>query len=210
MHFVTCIKKMVMLSFAAVFLASCYKYKSAPQVASPAYIRVFNSLPYTVDALHAGQAAPVLCFLMDPTNDSSGVASGGSVVGDWLQTRELFSLSYAADAGTALNAQATISQVNAGLPTQNVTNANYEYPGKMHVLTAPAMNGIDMSAWAQVPSGKHRILFVTRPEDDRPFATLPSSLRSDVIIDTTVDLQEGEVYTMNALLTDIDKNIYGA
>jgi hypothetical protein len=213
MHFVTCINKMVMLSLTAgsmVFLSGCYKYKEQPQLSNPAYLRVFNSLPYKVDALHAGQAAPFLCFLIDPVNDSAGVANSGTVVGDWLHTRELFSLSYASDAATALDAQSTVSQINSGLPTVNVTNANYEYPGKLHVLTAPAINGMDMSAWAQVPSGKHRIIFVTRPQDDRPFGQLPTSLRRNVIIDTTVNLQAGEVYTVNALLRDIDKNIYGS
>ncbi|MBN8853876.1 MAG: hypothetical protein BGO55_10850 [Sphingobacteriales bacterium 50-39] len=203
-------KKVASLSLVmVVLLTSCYKYKERPQVSNPAYIRVFNSLPYTVDALHAGQAAPFLCFLMDPVNDAAGVPDNGAVVGDWLHTRELFSLSYAADAGTALNAQSTIDQINSGLPAQDVINANYEYPGKLHVLTAPAMNGIDMSAWAQAPSGKHRLIFVTRPQDDRPFDQLPVSLRRNVIIDTTVDLQAGEVYTINALATDIDKSQYG-
>lgn len=193
-----------------VLLSGCYKYNERPPVSDAAYLRVFNSIPFTVDALHAGQAAPFLCFLIDPTSDASGVVRGGAIEGDWLHTRELFSLSYAADAATALNAQSTVNQINAGLPTQNVTNANYEYPGKLHVLTAPAMNGIDMSAWAQVPSGKHRFVFVTRPQDNRPFDSLPASLRQNVIIDTTVNLQAGEVYTMNALLRDIDRNIYGA
>lgn len=213
MHIVNCIKRRVLLSLtigAMAFLTGCYKYNEQPQLSNPAYLRVFNSLPYTVDALHAGQAAPFLCFLMDPVNDPAGVADSGAVVGDWLHTRELFSLSYAADAATALNAQSTVNLINSGLPTQSVTNANYEYPGKLHVLTAPAMNGIDMSAWAQVPSGKHRIIFVTRPQDDRTFGQLPTSLRKNVIIDTTVDLQAGEVYTVNALLRNIDKNIYGA
>ncbi|MBN9380833.1 MAG: hypothetical protein J0H74_08715 [Chitinophagaceae bacterium] len=213
MRIVFSIKKVLLLASTAAMislLTGCYKYKEQPQVANPAYIRVFNSIPFTVDAMHAGQAAPFLCFLVDPVKDADGIANGGAIVGDWLHTRELFSLSYAADAATAMNAQSTINVINTGLPTQNVVNANYEYPGKLHVLTSPPMNGMDMSAWAQMPSGKHHIIFVTRPEDDRPFSQLPGSLRKNVIIDTTVDLQAGEVYTINALATDIDKNQYGA
>ena len=213
MHSVFRIKKAVrslaVLAASSMAFTGCYKYKELQQVPNAAYLRVFNSLPFTVDALHAGQAAPFLCFLVDPVLDADGLPNGGAIVGDWLQTRNLFSLSYAADAATAMNAQSKASQINAGLPAQDVVNANYEYPGKLHVLTAPAMNGMDLSAWAQVPSGKHRFVFVARPQDNRPFGGLPGTLRKTVIIDTTLDLEPGEVYTMNALATDIDKNQYG-
>lgn len=193
-------------------LTGCYKYEEKSQISNPSYLRVFNSIPFNLDAVHAGQAQPFLCFLVDPKFDASGNPIDGAVVGDWLHTRELFSLSYAADAATALNAQQTVSNVNtinSGVPLQNVTNANYEYPGKLHVLTAPQMNGIDLSAWAQVPSGKHRILFVVRPQDNTPFNQVATTLRSNTIIDTTIDLQAGEVYTMNALATDLDNAKYG-
>lgn len=188
----------------------CYKYQTAPQISNPAYLRVFNAIPYTVDALHAGQQVPFLCMLIDPVFDRSNVPVSGAVVGDWLHTRELFSLSYASSAGTALDAQEIQNINNPNMPAVNITNANYEYPGKMHVLTAPAMNGIDMSAWAQVASGKHRFVFITRPLNDTPFGDLIPTLRNNVIIDTTLDLKAGEVYTINTLSTDIDNNKFGA
>ncbi|OQP50293.1 hypothetical protein A4H97_00135 [Niastella yeongjuensis] len=213
MHSVFRIKKVIqrlaIVAASSMTLTGCYKYKELEQVPNAAYLRVFNSIPFTVDALHAGQAAPFLCFLVDPVTDADGIPNGGAISGDWLQTRNAFSLSYAADAATALNAQQKQSQINAGLPTEDVVNANYEYPGKLHVLTAPAMNGMDLSAWAQIPSGKHRFVFVARPQDNRPFGELPGTLRKNMIIDTTIDLEPGEVYTMSALATDIDKNQYG-
>jgi hypothetical protein len=200
--------KILAVFTTVVLLSGCYKYKEQPQLQKPAYLRVFNSIPFTLDAFHAGQAEPFLCFIIDPHFDGSGAPDTGAVVGDWLHNRELFSLSYAADAGTALDAQAITNLNDPNLPTQTVPNANYEYPGKLHVLTAPQMNGLDLSAWAQVPSGKHRVLFVVRPEDNTPFSKVAPSLKK-ILIDTTLDLSAGEVYTINALSTDIDNNGYG-
>jgi hypothetical protein len=191
-------------------LSGCYKYKQAQPLSNPAYLRVFNSIPYDVSALNA-QSAPFLCFLMDPVFDASGAPSGGTIVGDWLQVRELYSMSYPLDAGTALNAGNGQYSNNTGNPTISyVTNANYEYPGKVHVATAPPMNGLDLSAWAQVPSGKHRLMFVTRPQNNTAFGQLASPLRSKVLIDTTVNLTAGDVYTLDALETNLDSGSYGA
>jgi hypothetical protein len=190
-----------------ILLSGCYKYKDAPQLSSPAYLRVFNSIPSQVNALTASRQH-FLCFLFDPAFDAAGAPAGGAVVGDWLQTRELFSLSYPIDAGTALNAGNGNSDP---FGTSNyVTNTNYEYPGKMHVLTAPSMNGLDLSSWAQVPSGKHRILFVVRPQSNTSFGELGSSLRKTILIDTTVNLTAGEVYTLDAVITNPDSNYFGA
>src|SRR5258708_6292201 len=202
------IQSMLPGCLAVVLLSGCYKYKDAPQLSSPAYLRVFNSIPSKVNALTASQQH-FLCFLFDPAFDASGVPAGGAVVGDWLQTRELYSLSYPIDAGTALNA-GNGSSAGVGGAVNYVTNANYEYPGKMHVLTAPPMNGLDLSSWAQVPSGKHRLVFVVRPQSNTPFGELGSSLRRSILIDTTVNLTAGEVYTLDAVITNPDSNYFGA
>lgn len=198
------------LLVVALALTGCYKYKSGQALSNPAYLRVFNSIPYEQTALNA-QTYPFLCFLMDPTFDASGAPVGGTVVGDWLQLRQLYSMSYAADAGTALNAGSGQYSNQVGSPDViYVTNANYEYPGKVHVPTAPAMNGLDLSAWAQVPSGKHRLMFVVRPQSNTAFGDLAATLRSKIIIDTTVDLTAGNVFTLEAVETNIDSNKYGA
>jgi hypothetical protein len=77
------------------------------------------------------------------------------------------------------------------------------------VLTAPSLGGFDLSAWAQVSSGQHRVLFVSRPQNYTAFASLSDSIRRRVLIDTTITLQTGEVYTMEALLMNIDASRYG-
>jgi hypothetical protein len=91
----------------------------------------------------------------------------------------------------------------------STTPVNFDYPGNAKVLTAPAINGFDMSAWAQVKSGKHRIVFVVRPKNNIPFTDLSKEIRSQVVIDTTVNYEKGEVYTMQILLRNMDKAEYG-
>ena len=76
---------------------------------------------------------------------------------------------------------------------------NPEYPGKENVLVGPVLNGFDLSSWAQVPSGTHRVMFLYRPTNSIPFFQLEPALRKKVLIDTTLDLTEGEVYTMHVL-----------
>jgi hypothetical protein len=191
-------------------LCGCNKYNEVKPPSNPAYLRVFNSIPYTQSAISA-QALPFLCFLMDPTFDASGIPNGGGTVGDWLQVRELYTTSYPMDAGTALNAGNGQYTNNPGNPTIDyITNANYDYPGKLHVPTAPDMNGLDLSAWAQVPSGKHRILFVSRSQDNTPFGQLAAGIRKGVLIDTTLDFTAGHVYTLEATMANIDSSRYGA
>jgi hypothetical protein len=77
------------------------------------------------------------------------------------------------------------------------------------VLTAPSINGLDLSAWAQVASGKHRVLFIVRPQNYIDFSSLSDTIKRKIVIDTTVDLQQGEVYTMEAVLQDVDASKYG-
>jgi hypothetical protein len=86
---------------------------------------------------------------------------------------------------------------------------NYEYPGNAHVLTAPVINGFDLSAWAQVPSGRHRIVFIKRPTNGLGFKNLSSTIRNDVLLDTTVNFEKGEVYTLEVISRDLDNGKYG-
>jgi len=186
-------------------LTGCKKYAEAPLMKDPAYIRVFNNLTTTVDFLHSQQVAPFLTFLADPAVDAAGVPSDAAVTGDFLGARQFYSLS------------APINEANSSLATVNpggnsgpvVTNMNYEYPGNAHVLAAPVINGLDLSAWAQFPSGKHRILFVVRPSNNIAFSNLSATVRSNILIDTTIDFQKGEVYTMEVVSRDIDNAKYG-
>jgi hypothetical protein len=157
----------------------------------PAYLRIFNDIPYTLDATSKGQPLPFLTFLLDPETEGKGIPRRAEIMGDFLATRQIYSLSYPINAGN----------INAVV--------NYDYPGKTTVRSAPPINGLDLSAWAQIPSGKHRVVFVTRPFTDTPFIQLPAKARQNILIDTTIDFEAGEVYTMETLAKDIDRSIYG-
>lgn len=186
--------------------SGCKKYEEAPLLENPAYIRVFNSIPQAGDALHTGGILPFVTFLMDPEMDANGLPVSAEVTGDFMDTRQLFSLSYPINAANS----SFSSFIQIGRGGQSLLGPiNYEYPGNAHVLTAPAINGFDLSAWAQVPSGKHRIVFVFRPRNNVAFKDLSPASRRNVLIDTTIDLSAGEVYTLEALVHNIEKKMYG-
>lgn len=180
--------------FAAIF-SGCKKYELKPLEQEPAYIRVFNNLTFNVDFLNHTQTPPFLTFLMDPEVDAAGVPNNAGIIGDHLGTRQLYSASYPINAGN--------SSVVNGYPV------NYEYPGNAHVLTAPVINGFDLSSWAQIPSGKHRIMFVVRPQSSTAFKDLGTVQRGSVLIDTTINMEKGEVYTLEVVSRDLDNNKYG-
>jgi hypothetical protein len=193
-------RKHLFLYMLIIVLAGCKKYEEAPLVESPAYIRVFNDLATTVDVLHNGQSAPFFTFVMDPHMDKDGLVDTGAVVGDYLGTRQLFSLSY------------PINEANSSIGQGTGTflyPINYEYPGNAHVLTAPAINGFDLSAWAQVPSGKHRVMFINRPQSNVPFKNLSAIIRKNILLDTIVNFDKGEVYTLEVVSRDLDRGIFG-
>jgi hypothetical protein len=186
-----------------VSLAGCRKFAESPAAigSNPAYLRVFNVIPNTQTPFNSTAAVPFFTFLFDPKLDKSGIPYDGAIVGDWLGTRHLFCNSYPLDEGNSLG---------ASLDTLVTHNITYEYPGSAHVLTAPPINGYELSAWAQVPSGKHRVQFVSRPQTDTAFANLSATIRKEVLIDTVIDLQPGEVYTLEAVALDEDNRRYGA
>lgn len=203
-------KKYIIPAFlaSAALVAGCKKYEEAPLVQNAAYIRVFNDIPTGIDPLHTGQVSPFLTFVMDPHMDAQNVADTGAVVGDFLATRELYSLSYPIN--EANNSIGHTTYDMSDIPVSvSLTPINLEYPGNAHVQTAPAINGFDLSAWGAVPSGKHRILFISRPQSNVNFTNLSVAIRKRVLVDTVVDLQPGEVYTMEMVTRDLDKGEYG-
>lgn len=175
----------------AVF-SSCKKYAELTPVSKAAYLRVFNDLNYILGPANSSLPSTEITFLFDPVFDKAGLPVNASIVGDYISVRSLFSASFPANAG------------NIGVTRQP------EWPGALTVLTAPTINGFDLSSWAQVPSGKHRIMLMGRPQTDTAFVNLPASGRTTVIADTTVDLGAGEVYTLEAVLYDGASNSTGA
>lgn len=181
-----------LLGFEIVLSFSCKKYPQLASLHQPAYLRVFNDLNYVLGPANSSAPSNEITFLLDPVTDKTGLPVGASIIGDYITVRELFSASYPANAG------------NIGVTRQP------EWPGSVTVLTAPTINGLDLSSWAQVPSGKHRIMLMGRPQTDTPFVNLPASARTTVIADTTIDLSAGEVYTVEAALFDEATNSTGA
>ncbi|SDS65894.1 hypothetical protein SAMN05216490_1561 [Mucilaginibacter mallensis] len=200
----------LLLSFMA-FIAGCKKYAIIPSLKDPAYIRVFNDLNNPVDVFHSQQAAPFLTFLMDPKTDGAGIPNDAAVIGDALGTRQLFSLSYPINEANSSTGGQLIGYVNGSyiLEPPVLYPVNHEYPGNAPVLSASFINGFDLSAWAQAPSGKHRIMFVVRPQNAVGFKDLSTAQRGNILLDTTVNFEKGEVYTLEVISRDLDNNKYG-
>ena len=172
------------LVIGLLYLTSCQKIEYT-RMDNPAYIRVFNSLNHRLSLETKGEKVPYLCMLINPTFDSNGLPIGAEMVGDFLDVREIYAPPYPTHIGAS------------------ATQSNPEYPGKERVLAGPVLNGFDLSSWAQVPSGEVHMMFFYRPKDNVGFFDLSSTLREKPLIDTTVQLSAGEVYTMNVLSTDM-------
>lgn len=201
-------KIFLILLGTVIFTAGCKKYDIAPQIADPAYIRVFNDLTTTIDAFNSAQAPPFLTFLLDPKTSTGGIPTDAAIIGDHLTTRQLYSKSFPINEANSSIGNGTIGL--GGSPDAPVLYPqNYEYPGNAPVLAAPVINGFDLSSWAQISSGQHRIMFVVRPQTITPFKALSEAQRSSVLLDTTINFEKGEVYTLEVISRDLDKSKYG-
>lgn len=172
-------KNILLVAGIVLVMMGCSKtqYNS---IANPAYFRVFNSLNYTIDITIKDQPQPFLAMVVDPEFDASGVVTAGKVLGDFLDKRGAYAPAYPQNAGST-------------------DYKNTEYPGHAKVLAGPVLNGINLSSWAQIPSGKHRLVFYSRPVNATPFFSLDARDRQKVIVDSMVDLTAGEIYTMEVL-----------
>ncbi|VTR44048.1 hypothetical protein [Sphingobacterium thalpophilum] len=179
-------KSLLVVAYASIFaavIASCTKTEYRT-VDNPAYIRVFNNLTYTITLDNKEEAQPFFCMFIDPEFDATGKPIGGLTVSDFLDKRNIYAAPNAA---------------HAGLSTSRF---NPEYPGKELVPTAPILNGFDLTNWAQVPAGRRRFLFMTRPISNVPFSKLPDEQQRKVFLDTIIDLSSREVYTLHVLQKD--------
>lgn len=193
--------RLLYIILLCVILSGCTKYSPGEPIKDAAYIRVFNSIASGVEPTDIGGINPFLTFLMDPEKAADSAFIGAPVMCDYLNTRRLASQSYPTDADTDPSAPVTVIGSPNGAPVYTGI-LNFEYPGKAHVPAAPAMNGFDMSSWAQVKPGRHRIVFVVRPKNDVPFSEQDERVRKNILIDTVVELKPGEVYTLEAIQTN--------
>jgi hypothetical protein len=166
-----------------LFASGCVKVEYS-KIEDPAYLRVFNNLNYVQTLGSKDDKVPFLCMLINPVVDESGMPLSAGIVGDFLDQRDPYAPPYPSHTGTS-------TSVN-----------NPEYPGKENVLVGPILNGFDLSSWAQVPSGKVRVIFAYRPKNTVPFFQLESRLKKDILIDTTIILTSKEVYTLHVLQKD--------
>ncbi|MFC3196466.1 hypothetical protein ACFOET_02445 [Parapedobacter deserti] len=176
---------LLLLPLFLLLVNSCRKTEYRT-VDSPAYIRIFNSLNIPVNVVNKDDPASFLCLFIDPEFDENGHPIGGLMEGDFLDVRARY---------------ASPNPTHVG-----VSNSPYnpEFPGKELYPTAPILNGYDLTNWAQISSGKRRFLFMHRPRNTEPFAELNPNMVS-VCIDTTINLAEGEIYTMHVLLENFEK-----
>ncbi|WP_316841699.1 hypothetical protein [Pedobacter gandavensis] len=151
------------------------------KIEDPAYLRVFNNLNYSIGLNNKDEAVPFLTMLIDPEMDANGMPVKAAITGDFLDQREPYAPPYPSHVGSSISYK------------------NPEYPGKENVLVGPVLNGFDLSSWAQIPSGKHRVVFMFRPVNNVPFFNLDSRLKKNILIDTTMVLDAKEVYTLHVL-----------
>lgn len=168
-----------------ILLSACRKTEYNI-IDSPAYLRVFNSLNYDINVNNKDLPPPFLVMVIDPVYDASGLITGGDVLGDFLDKRAPYAPPYPDKAGST-------------------SFKNTEYPGSAKVLAGPILNGIDLSSWAQVKSGKHRVVFYSRPINPTPFFSLEARDRQSLLADSTINFTPGEVYTMEILQKAIKK-----
>ncbi|WP_316822467.1 hypothetical protein [Pedobacter gandavensis] len=168
-----------------LFLCGCSKVDYA-KIEDPAYLRVFNNLNYAIGLNNKDEAVPFLTMLIDPEMDADGMPVKAAITGDFLDQREPYAPPYPSHVGS------------------NLSYKNPEYPGKENVLVGPVLNGFDLSSWAQIPSGKHRVVFMFRPVNNVPFFNLDSKLKKNVLIDTTMVLDSKEIYTLHVLQKNFD------
>jgi len=173
----------VSLCFA---ITGCTKVEYT-KIEEPAYLRVFNNLNYIQTLETKDDKVPYFCMLINPVADASGMFTGAEIVGDFLDKREPYAPPYPSHVGSS-------TSVN-----------NPEYPGKENVLVGPVLNGFDLSSWAQVPAGNVRVVFAYRPKNTVPFFQLEDRLKKDILIDTVINLNSKEVYTLHLLQTDFVK-----
>lgn len=175
------------LSYASLallfFMAGCSKVEYK-KIDDPAYLRVFNNLNYKIGIDNKDELLPFLTMLIDPEMGQDGIPTHAAIKGDFLDQREPYAPPYPSHVGSG------------------TTKNNPEYPGRENVLVGPVLNGYDLSSWAQVPSGKHRIVFMFRPKNEIPFFDLETKLKKNVLIDTTIVLDSKEVYTLHVLQKD--------
>lgn len=168
-----------------LLLAGCKKYEQVPVTGQAAYFRLFNGLTNishsSNDLVTSLQDRPVsarLSVFIDPAADSNGILNT-AVLTDNLYPRSYFYTPHPDLAGTRVN-------------------FDPDYPGSKVVETSPVTNGLDLSRWAAIASGKHRIVFTALPIGQTTAGQV-NSIRFNTLGDTTIDMRPGHYYSLEPL-----------
>jgi hypothetical protein len=168
-----------------LLLAGCKKYEQVPATGQAAYFRLFNGLTNlshsSNDLVTPLQDRPVsarLSVFIDPATDSNGILNTAAIA-DNLYPKGFFYTPHPDVAGTRVY-------------------FDPDYPGSKVVETSPVTNGLDLSRWATIASGKHRIVFTALPIGITT-ASQVNSIRFNTLVDTTVDMRPGHYYSLEPL-----------
>lgn len=184
-------RRINLLILLAWMVAGCAKIEMT-RIARPAYFRVFNDLNYKLTLANKDKVLSTFTMLINPVQDAGGRPVSAEVVGDFIVTRNFYAPPYPSYIGNSVDIY------------------NPEYPGKERSIAGPIMNGFDLSSWAQIQSGKKRFVFYARPKTTVPFFSLEEKYREKPLLDTVLDLEEGQVYTIHVLENDFVTKEVGA
>lgn len=197
-----------------------YRYNSAdnddpaarylpPSVTSVATVSNFYNdgaiTGYNPAPVQYREPAPLVSFFVDPQMDNQGLPLSANVTADFIGTQ----LTYYPPQPDAV-----------GDPVQDIQN---DFPGVQGVERAPVVGGVDLARWARVNSGKHRIVVIYRTlyntdnlvytntgqldptarvtyynltQAQKAASIKGTYLKTTVALDTTVNLDSHDVYTM--------------
>ncbi len=182
--------------FVLLLLGSCSKYSKVQPIGGDTYLRIFNTITnYDPRQLNGSTQQNfltfrTLCILIDPTQDGSGRFDGAAMIGDYLGIRPSYSGPY---------------EIH---PNNEISNyENTEWPGAYRVQTGGVINGLDLSRWARVPSGKHRLVALRRGGTGvrgsgiyfTQYTPAGRDTAFQTAIDTTLELEQQSIYTMEVV-----------
>ncbi|HEX8021210.1 MAG TPA: hypothetical protein VF500_14800, partial [Mucilaginibacter sp.] len=89
----------MMSAVALLILASGCSKVEYRKIDSPAYLRVFNNLNYTISLQNKDEPVPFLTMLIDPQTDQDGMPVSAAIKGDFLDQRDPYAPPYPSHAG---------------------------------------------------------------------------------------------------------------
>lgn len=169
---------------AGLAAVGCKKYDVIQPVAPATYLRVFNcNNNYDINNSDLSVSG-AFTLLIDPVTGPQAIPSSAAITGDFLYFRPFYAAAYET--------------------RPNLQYLNLEYPGSYPVPVGGVMNGLDLSRWARIPAGTHRIMMMRRRGTQgyrEPFYFENSTAAGRdttflVVMDTTLNLSENEAYTL--------------